>query len=157
MVELEPHRHLGVDRRQAGLATVIAIPVAFPFQYKDGWFFSGGAEYKWTDRLTVRGGIGYEISPVTDQVRMPLVPDNDRFWASVGATWQVFKGLHFDLAYSHIWVKDPSINISAGSGNPWFSREPLHPMSVAQMRTSTFSRGRSSSAGMNRRRRRQPG
>ena len=67
-------------------------PSAFPFQYKDGWFFSGGAEYNWTDRLTVRGGIGYEISPVTDQVRMPLVPDNDRFWASVGATWQVFKG-----------------------------------------------------------------
>ena len=103
-----------------GLPRSTAIPVAFPFQYKDGWFFSGGAEYKWTDRLTVRGGIGYEISPVVDQVRMPLVPDNDRFWASVGATWQVFKGLHFDLAYSHIWVKDPSINISAGSGNPWF-------------------------------------
>jgi long-chain fatty acid transport protein len=103
-----------------GVATINAVPVAFPFQYKDGWFFSGGAEYKWTDRLTVRGGIGYEISPVVDQVRMPLVPDNDRFWASVGATWQVFKGLHFDLAYSHIWVRDPSINISAGSGNPWF-------------------------------------
>jgi long-chain fatty acid transport protein len=104
----------------SGTATINTIPVAFPFQYKDGWFFSGGAEYKWTDRLTVRGGIGYEISPVVDQVRMPLVPDNDRFWASVGATWQVFKGLHFDLAYSHIWVRDPSINISAGSGNPWF-------------------------------------
>jgi len=104
----------------SGTATINTIPVAFPFQYKDGWFFSGGAEYKWTDRLTVRGGIGYEISPVVDQVRMPLVPDNDRYWASVGATWQVFKGLHFDLAYSHIWVRDPSINISAGSGNPWF-------------------------------------
>jgi long-chain fatty acid transport protein len=104
----------------SGVATINAVPVAFPFQYKDGWFFSGGAEYKWTDRLTVRGGIGYEISPVVDQVRMPLVPDNDRFWASVGATWQVFRGLHFDLAYSHIWVRDPSINISAGSGNPWF-------------------------------------
>ena len=120
MVELESHRHLDCGRRQVGLPRSATIPVAFPFQYKDGWFFSGGAEYKWTDRLTVRGGIGYEISPVTDQVRMPLVPDNDRFWASVGATWQVFKGLHFDLAYSHIWVKDPSINISAASGNPWF-------------------------------------
>jgi len=103
-----------------GPATVLGFPVTLPFQYKDGWFFSGGAEYKWTDRLTVRGGIGYEISPIKDQVREPLIPDNDRFWASVGATWQVFRGLHFDLAYSHIWVKDPTINISAGSGNPWF-------------------------------------
>jgi long-chain fatty acid transport protein len=103
-----------------GPATVLGFPVTLPFQYKDGWFFSGGAEYKWTDRLTVRGGIGYEISPIKDQVREPLIPDNDRFWASIGATWQVFRGLHFDLAYSHIWVKDPTINISAGSGNPWF-------------------------------------
>src|SRR5262245_34293019 len=104
----------------SGIATINGFPVTFPFQYKDGWFFSGGAEYKWTDRLTVRGGIGYEISPVKDQVREPLVPDNDRVWASVGATWQVFRGLHFDVAYSHVWVKDPTINISAGSGNPWF-------------------------------------
>ena len=61
----------------------------------------------------MRAGGGYEISPVTDQVRMPIIPDNDRIWASLGATWQVFRGLHFDLAYSHIWVKDPSMNISA--------------------------------------------
>ena len=106
------------------VATIGPVPVTFPFQYKDGWFFSGGAEYKWTDRLTVRAGGGYEISPVTDQVRMPIIPDNDRVWASVGATWQVFRGLHFDLAYSHIWVKDPSINISAASGNPWFTGVP---------------------------------
>lgn len=95
--------------------------VTLPFQYRDGWFFSGGAEYLWNDRLTLRTGLGYEISPIDDQVRTPRLPDNDRFWASIGATWQVFKGLHFDLAYSHLWVKDPSINISATSGNPWFN------------------------------------
>ena len=96
-----------LDRARWRRPRSVGFPVTFPFQYKDGWFFSGGAEYKWTDRLTVRGGIGYEISPIKDQVREPLIPDNDRFWASIGATWQVFRGLHFDLAYSHIWVKDP--------------------------------------------------
>jgi long-chain fatty acid transport protein len=106
------------------VAMIGTVPVAFPFQYKDGWFFSGGVEYKWTDQLTVRAGGGYEISPVTDQVRMPIIPDNDRVWGSVGATWQVFRGLHFDVAYSHVWVKDPSINISATSGNPWFNGIP---------------------------------
>ena len=60
-----------------------------PIQYDDGWFFSAGAEYRWTERLTVRGGIGYEISPITDQVRTPRLPDNDRFWASIGASWKV--------------------------------------------------------------------
>jgi len=102
-------------------ATVLNNPVNLPFQYDDGWFFSLGAEYIWDDRLTLRSGIGYEISPITDQVRTPRLPDNDRFWLSVGASWKVFKGVHFDVAYSHLWVKDPSINISATSGNPWFN------------------------------------
>ena len=109
-----------------GLATVGTstgpVTVALPFQYRDGWFFSGGAEYQWSERLALRSGIAFERSPVTDQVRMPAIPDNDRFWLSVGASWQIFPGvMWFDLAYSHIWVKDPSINITATSGNPWFN------------------------------------
>ena len=107
-----------------GPATIGNVPVTLPVQWRDGWFFSGGAEYQWTERLAVRAGGGYEISPTTDQVRIPLLPDNDRIWASVGASWQVWKGFSFDLAYTHIWVKDGPINVSAASGNPWF-RAPL--------------------------------
>src|SRR5262245_51665098 len=94
-------------------ALINGTPVTVAFEYKDGWFFSLGGEYQCTDRLTLRTGVAYEISPVTDQVRIPIVPDNDRIWASIGASWQVWTGFSFDLAYSHIWVKDPSINISA--------------------------------------------
>jgi long-chain fatty acid transport protein len=92
-----------------------------PFQYKDGWFFALGGEYQWSDRLTVRAGAAYEISPIDDRVRIPLIPDNNRVWASIGASWQVFRGFSFDLAYSHVWVQDPSINITAVSGNPSFA------------------------------------
>jgi long-chain fatty acid transport protein len=100
------------------------LPPAFlnlPLQYKDGWLFSVGAEYLATDRLTLRTGFGYEISPITDQVRTPLIPDNDRIWASVGATWEIMKGMSANLAYSHLFVRSTSINISAASGNPWFA------------------------------------
>ncbi len=102
-------------------ATIVGTAVTLPFQYKDGWFFSAGAEYKWNERLTLRSGVGYEISPIDDQVRTPRLPDNDRFWLSVGGSWQLFPGAHFDVAYSHLFVKDPTINISATSGNPWFN------------------------------------
>ena len=98
-----------------------AFPTTLPFQYQDGWLFALGAEYQWTDRLTVRGGLAYEISPITDDVRMPLLPDNDRFWVSVGATWQIWRGFSADLAYSHVFVRDTHIDISAASGNPWFA------------------------------------
>jgi long-chain fatty acid transport protein len=107
-----------------GTATVVtpsgATATTLPFQFRDGWFFSLGAEYQWTDRLAVRGGVGYEISPVTDAVRIPVLPDNDRIWLSVGTTWALMKDLYVDLAYSHLFVRSTSINITAASGNPWF-------------------------------------
>jgi long-chain fatty acid transport protein len=102
-------------------ATVVGAPVRLPFQYSDGWFYSVGAEYQWNDQLAVRGGIGFEKSPITDGVRTPRLPDNDRTWLSVGATYQLTKKMSFDFAYSHLFVKSTPINISAASGNPWFS------------------------------------
>ena len=107
--------------------SVISTPLppspslTLPFQWKDGWLFSIGAEYKASDRLSLRTGFGYEISPVTDQVRFPVIADNDRFWASIGASYQIWRGLVANLAYSHIFFRDTSINISAASGNPWFA------------------------------------
>jgi len=102
-------------------ATIVGTAVALPFQYSDGWFYSVGAEYQWNQQLAVRGGIGFEKSPITDGVRTPRLPDNDRTWLSVGATYQWTQKLSFDFAYSHLFVKATPINISAASGNPWFS------------------------------------
>ena len=103
-----------------GPALVGGKPVSIAFNYDNGWFFGLGAEYKWTDRLTVRGGVAYEITPITDDVRIPLLPDNDRLWLSLGATWQIWKGFSADSAYSHAFVRSTSINVSAASGNPSF-------------------------------------
>ncbi|HKS85853.1 MAG TPA: outer membrane protein transport protein [Pseudolabrys sp.] len=107
-----------------GTANVISngvVATTLPFQYRDGWFFSGGVEYQASDRLTLRTGVAYEISPIDDRVRTPLIPDNNRIWASIGASYVIFKGLKADLAYSHVFVDDSSVNISATSGNPWFA------------------------------------
>lgn len=112
---------VNVNQLNGAPATILGASVALPIQYDDGWFFSAGAEYRWTERLTVRGGLGYEISPITDQVRTTRLPDNDKFWTSVGLSWKVAPFAHFDLAYTHLFVKDTNINISAASGNPSFN------------------------------------
>jgi len=102
-------------------ATVVGTPVRLPFQYSDGWYYSVGAEYQWSDALALRGGIGFEKSPITDSVRTPRLPDNDRTWLSIGATYKMTKKITLDAAYSHLFVKSTPIDISAASGNPWFS------------------------------------
>ena len=90
-----------------------------PFQFDDGWFFSVGAEYQWSPNLAVRAGIGYEISPIKDAVRIPTLPDNDRIWLSAGLSYNITNALKLDFGYSHIFVKDAPINIVPG--HPWFS------------------------------------
>lgn len=105
-----------------GTSVVPAPPfptTTIPFQYKDGWFLSVGAEYMMTEAMKLRAGVGYEKSPITDDVRIPLLPDNDRFWVAIGGSYQWSPKLSFDLAYSHLFVKDTPINVVAG--NPSFT------------------------------------
>jgi long-chain fatty acid transport protein len=109
-----------INQPSGAPATIVGNAVTLPFQYKDGWFFSAGAEYQWSEKLAVRGGVGYEISPITDQVRTPLLPDNDRLWLSVGGTYRLTPKMSFDLAYSHIFVKSTHIDITS-TANPWFN------------------------------------
>ncbi len=72
------------------------------YHWKDSWLFTVGADYDINEQVTVRGGVGYEISPVdNDKYRSATIPDTNRLWLSVGATWHVDKQLQgdFGLAY----------------------------------------------------------
>jgi long-chain fatty acid transport protein len=104
-------------------ATLVGAPITFPFQYSDGYFYSFGGEYAFDPSLTVRAGFAYEQSPITDRVRTPRLPDNDRFWYSIGASYKpaMISGLSLDLAYTFIDVKGTPIDISVASGNPWLN------------------------------------
>jgi long-chain fatty acid transport protein len=111
-----------VVNQSSGAAALGATgaPITLPFQYDDGYFYAIGAEYAISPRWTLRAGFAYEQTPVTDLVRTPRLPDNDRYWYSFGATNRLTDRITVDFGYSYIDVKDTSINITAASGNPWF-------------------------------------
>ncbi len=97
-------------------------------------------------------GAAYEKSPVTDQVRIPTLPDNDRFWLSAGATYKWSPKITLDFAYSHIFVKNAPINDVAG--NPFFpGTGGGSPTPAPSTRTSTSCRWRCGIAGTTRQRR----
>ncbi len=83
---------------------------ALALNFEDGWFFSAGGEYKFNPNLTLRAGLGYEISPTTDEDRSMRLPDADRVWASIGASYNWNEQLSFDAGYSHIFVDDASVD-----------------------------------------------
>jgi long-chain fatty acid transport protein len=94
-------------------------PITIPFDYRDGWLYAIGLEYSLNPTTTLRGGVAYEISPITDQVRVPLIPDNDRAWFSFGATSHLTKDLSLDVAYSYFCFKNTPIDVTPG--NPSFN------------------------------------
>jgi long-chain fatty acid transport protein len=74
--------------------------------FDDGWFFAIGAEYAYSPRLTLRTGLSYEVSPVTDANRTQFLPDANRWTPSVGASYKWSDRITVDLAYSHIFFND---------------------------------------------------
>ncbi|MHB2166060.1 OmpP1/FadL family transporter [Alsobacter sp. R-9] len=90
-----------------------------PLGYKDGWYFSVGGEYAIDPSWAVRAGLGYELSPIDTEVRSPRLPDNDRIWASIGASYRWNERLSFDVGYTHIFTKEA--NLALVPGNPNYS------------------------------------
>jgi long-chain fatty acid transport protein len=82
-----------------------------PLRWEDSTRVAVGVSYKQSDRLTLRGGIAYDQTPVTDSKYRPAaLPDEDRTWLSLGAGFRPSKQLSFDVAYAHLFVKDTSIH-----------------------------------------------
>lgn len=84
-------------------STIARLPVG----WGDGWFFALGGEYDVSRQLTVRAGGAYEITPIQNATqRLVGIPDNDRIWASIGASYKWSETMSFDVAYSHVFIKD---------------------------------------------------
>lgn len=94
-----------------------ALLTTLPFDYKDGWFYSGGVEFDYSPELTLRTGVAYEKSPITDKTRGVRIPDDNRWWLSAGGTYRYSEKLSFDLGYSYVFVPGKS-KIEINPGDP---------------------------------------
>jgi len=81
------------------------------FNFDDAWRLALGANYKWSGPWTLRAGVAYDQSPVPNaQDRSVRLPDNDRYWLSLGATYRPGPASRFDVGYTFIQVKDADID-----------------------------------------------
>lgn len=89
------------------------------FEYDDAWYVSAGAEYAFSPNLTLRAGVSYEDSAVSDRVRNVRIFDNDRVGVSAGLGYKWNEKLTLDLSYAHYFIKDARVDLSPG--NPSFA------------------------------------
>ncbi|MCE1236505.1 MAG: outer membrane protein transport protein [Hyphomicrobiales bacterium] len=85
--------------------------------WRDTWFFSLGANYKWTKGHTIHVGAAYDMSAVkTADLRTPRIPESDRYWLSAGYTWEFSEKLRFTAAYAHLFAPEVSVADATASG-----------------------------------------
>lgn len=83
------------------LGALIREPIAVENKWQDTWLFTIGADYMINNAWTVRAGVGYETSPIDDESRRTaLIPDSERLWLSIGATWHVTENLQGDFGFT---------------------------------------------------------
>ena len=61
-------------------------------KYENSFAVRLGAQYKYSEKLNLRGGLAFDKSPVQDGYVSPELPDANRFIVSAGFTLQMKKG-----------------------------------------------------------------
>lgn len=88
-----------------------------PFDWKDSTFASLGGEYKLNESWILRGGVAYDETPTHIETRTPRLPDANRMWYSIGASWMATQALEVNFGYTRIEPDSPKIDITAGGSH----------------------------------------
>lgn len=85
-------------------------------KWDDTWKFAGGANYAYSDVLTLRVGMAFDQTPTSRETRSPRLPTNDRIWLSMGFSYDIEENMTLDFGYTHIWLKDGKVNQTGSFG-----------------------------------------
>jgi long-chain fatty acid transport protein len=89
------------------------------WDYEDSTRYAIGAEYRHNQTWTLRTGVALDETPVpNDSLRSPRVPDEERIWLSLGATYRYSPELSFDFGYAHLFVDDPKLDSVSDNYDP---------------------------------------
>ncbi|MBE9030997.1 outer membrane protein transport protein [filamentous cyanobacterium LEGE 11480] len=84
--------------------------------WKDTIRLSLGLNYAASDRLLLRAGFAFDPTPTRDEFRTVRIPDSDRTWYTIGATYKASDKFSLDVGYAYINVDRTSINESSAAG-----------------------------------------
>ena len=77
-----------------------------PRKYKDANIYRFGLQHKANEKLTVRGGIYFDQSPIQDGFFTPETPRNDAIGYTAGASYKVTERMELDFSFLHLRFKE---------------------------------------------------
>jgi long-chain fatty acid transport protein len=87
-----------------------------PRRYDNSIGIKMGGEYKATEMLSLRAGIGYATSAVRTEYITPETPDGNRFIYSAGIGYQTKFGLSVDAAFQFIDIEKRVVSTNIPTG-----------------------------------------
>ena len=84
--------------------------ITMPLHYKNTYNLALGANYSITPAIVIKGGLGYDQSPVLNQYRDVRIPDNDHYVVAIGGHYQVTQHVGLDVGWSHFFLDKTNIN-----------------------------------------------
>ena len=76
-------------------------PFVFDEEYRDSWLVSIGGVYRLNNVWTLRGGLGWDQTPITDRFRAVSLPDEDRYLVGLGFGYKLNESVSLDGGYQH--------------------------------------------------------
>ena len=101
--------------------TVAIIPAnhapatVLPQNWRNTWFGAIGASFRPIKKLLLQAGIGYDLSPVTNDNRTPRVPDANRYLVGGGVTYGLLDNVNVQFAVLQVLSGAAKINNSASA------------------------------------------
>lgn len=75
------------------------------YNWQNTWAVSLGMDWYYNDVWTFRAGVSFDESPVRSAaLRTVRIPDNDRYWMSLGFTYKVNENVKIDVGYAHLYL-----------------------------------------------------
>ncbi|MBS5492876.1 MAG: outer membrane protein transport protein [Sutterella wadsworthensis] len=83
--------------------STLPMPLESKKNWKDTYLMTLGYDAKMSDFWTLRGGVGYETSTISDPtLRTGTIPDADRYWLAIGSSFHWTKDFQTDVAFAHL-------------------------------------------------------
>ena len=85
------------------------------YNWQNTWTVALGVDWYYNDVWTFRAGVAFDESPIrSSALRTVRIPDNDRYWMSLGFTYKVNENVKIDVGYAHLYL--PTYKAGNGYG-----------------------------------------
>ncbi len=115
----------------SGIPVVAAAGyVDHPYEYRDSWTISAGADVYLNDKWTWRFGTAYDQSPVKSVAhRSNRIPDVNRIWLTTGLSYEA-KNWQVDLGYAHLFMSKGHTTAQMGVPAEYNSHSNMYGLNV---------------------------